>query len=85
MWGAFFGRVQWLVLRGRVRQAGWWVLASAASSAIGWVIGGTMANEARFFGIISAVLSGIIGGIVLAWLTQHPIQQPADLEQNITT
>lgn len=32
--GAGFGITQWLVLRSRVNQAGWWILASA----LGWII-----------------------------------------------
>jgi hypothetical protein len=81
--GAFVGGTQWLILRGRVCRAGWWVLASAASNAIGWAITDTAINMAVPLEIRGAAISGAIDGIVLAWLTQHPIQQTANSEQNI--
>ena len=36
--GLVIGVLQWVVLRQRVPQAGWWVLASAAGWAWGWTI-----------------------------------------------
>jgi hypothetical protein len=36
--GGIQGTLQWLVLRQRVSQAGWWVLAGAVGYATGWVL-----------------------------------------------
>ncbi len=35
LWGAVVGVSQWLVLRGKISRAGWWVLAST----VGWFVG----------------------------------------------
>jgi hypothetical protein len=50
--GASIGVAQWLVLRGRVTRAGWWVLASTIGFALGSVL-----SEA----VIDAITWGILG------------------------
>ncbi|HEY7020566.1 MAG TPA: hypothetical protein VH349_05575 [Ktedonobacterales bacterium] len=50
IFGALIGVSQWVALRGEIRKAGWWILATT----IGWVAGG----------VIAGALSGLIGGAV---------------------
>jgi hypothetical protein len=68
--GTVLGVVQWLVLRRRVAQAGWWVLAST----VGWVVGGFLSGafEGGVAGwtTIGAVY-GAITGAALVWLLRH--------------
>ena len=48
--GRWWVRRKWLALRGEIRQAGWWILATT----LGWAAGG----------VIAGALSGLIGGAV---------------------
>ncbi len=50
VFGALVGAAQWVALRGEIRQAGWWILATT----LGWAAGG----------VIAGALSGAIGGAV---------------------
>ena len=50
VFGALVGAAQWLALRGEIRQAGWWILATTLC----WAAGG----------VIAGALSGLIGGAV---------------------
>jgi hypothetical protein len=65
--GAVTGTFQWLVLRGQVSRAGWWVLASI----VGWGLGmtaaiafsrGIGASDFVALGVIGAVLGAVTGG-----------------------
>ena len=50
VWGAAIGTAQWLVIRGELRRAGWWMPATSA----GWALAG----------VVAGVLSGLMGGAV---------------------
>ena len=74
--GAVTGTLQWLVLRGQVSRAGWWVLAST----VGWGLGmtaaialsrGVGASDFVALGVIGAVLGAATGG-ALVWLLRRP-------------
>jgi hypothetical protein len=60
--GAVVGTAQWMVLRKRVRRAGWWVLASAVGMGAS--------------GVVSVVGVGVITGFVLIMLLRHPKTMP---------
>ena len=53
--GVGMGAAQWLVLRGYVARAGWWVLAST----VGWIIG----RIAAWFGVGVVAVDVIVGQI----------------------
>ena len=74
--GAVAGAMEWLVLRRRVSQAGWWVLARSIGSfgaihVFGFV---TRGAEFHFFlgGLASGALSGAIAGLALVLLLRNP-------------
>ena len=77
--GAVTGTLQWLVLRGQVSRAGWWVLAST----VGWGLGMTAAiafswgvgdSDFRALVVTGAVLGAVTGG-VLVWLLRQPVPE----------
>ena len=54
------GMAQWLVLRARIRRAGWWIIASA----VGWVVGLaviTVASPSAAGAVFGAVLGATTG------------------------
>ncbi len=80
MGGAVAGTLQWLVLRGQVSRAGWWVLAStvgwglvgAVLGAFPWGVGDTDALVA--LAVTGAVLGAVTGG-ALVWLLRQPVPE----------
>lgn len=60
--GASVGIMQWLVLRQRVPQASWWVLATAVGIAFGGAVG------AIFGSSMGAAVLGVISMGILQWL-----------------
>lgn len=78
--GAVVGLGQWLILRWRVDQAGWWVLAGAVGPLAGWVIsllviwlallaiGLVGATSLTLVLVISMVLAGTVIGFTLGVL-----------------
>jgi len=78
--GAVTGLLQWLVLRGQVSRAGWWVLAStvgwglvgAVLGAFPWGVGDTDALVALV--VTGAVLGAVTGG-ALVWLLRQPVPE----------
>lgn len=68
MLGTTSGFLQWVVLREKVAQAGWWVLASAMGFAIAGGTLGTIGINENYLtaGILFAVLFGFAGGIMQA-------------------
>lgn len=74
--GTALGVTQWMALRRRVAQAGWWVLAST----IGWVVGGFLSGafEGGIAGwtTIGAVYGAITGAVVV-WLLRHRSDRPS--------
>ena len=53
--GAALGVLQWLVLRGQLARAGWWIVAST----VGWTVGGVS------FGLVGGALAGFLQWLVL--------------------
>jgi hypothetical protein len=83
-YGIILGAFQWAVLRGKLRSAGIWVLASGiawalASQAIVWLDRialestwpfGELATVAIMYGLLGAI-AGAITGAVLAWMIKN--------------
>jgi hypothetical protein len=70
--GAVTGTLQWLILRGQVSRAGWWVLAST----VGWGLAialsrGVGASDFVAVGVVGAVLGAVTGGALVWLLRQH--------------
>ena len=65
LFGTAAGVLQWLVLRGQVPGAGWWVLAST----VGWVAGIPMGEELGWNGLGAGY--GLITGTVLVLLLRR--------------
>ncbi len=68
--GAVAGILQWLVLRGQVSRAGWWVLAST----VGWGLSNAVAGEFSRPLVGGAVLGAVTGG-ALVWLLRQPVPE----------
>jgi hypothetical protein len=76
--GAVTGILQWLVLRGKVSRAGWWVLAST----VGWALGMTV-TRAIPWGVDDVILPlvvtgavlGVVTGGALVWLLRQPVPE----------
>jgi hypothetical protein len=77
--GAVTGTLQWLVLRRKVAQAGWWILATTVSWGLCRLF---METDPWGSGIMAAMLShvtavallGALTGGVLVWLLRHQTQ-----------
>jgi hypothetical protein len=73
--------LQWLlVLRGQVPQAGWWVLASIAS----WAVGSGLSFALRValggpFFVIGLVVPLALTGLAMVWLLRHPAPGKANV------
>ena len=78
--GTVAGTLQWLVLRGQVSRAGWWVLAStvgwglvgAVLGAFPWGVGDTDALVAL---VVTAAVLGAVTGGALVWLLRQPVPE----------
>ena len=75
LFGTGLGVLQWwLVLRGQVARAGWWVLAST----VGWIAGGPAtaivdaAVHAAWSWAALGTVHGAVTGSVLVWLFRQP-------------
>lgn len=62
--GAALGIGQWLILRRRLRSAGWWIPATMVSMAVTWV--GLSAGQWYAFSAY-----GALTGAVMVWLLRH--------------
>jgi len=82
--GAVLGTTQWYVLRQRVRQSGWWILASTTGWALGWTVSiaavllfGAFGDE-TVIGTVGLAASGIVFGVItglpLVWLLEQPVR-----------
>jgi hypothetical protein len=92
--GASFGILQWLVLRRHIALAGWWLLASSAGWAVGYLVGraadavvsalpiSETMGLALLFGVFGAV-SGAVTGTVLAWLIRKPIPEATRMASSL--
>jgi len=75
--GAVGGTAQWLVLRGHVRRAGWWVLATVLGVGMGglvgsvvlWGVAGTMAPGSMVVDVAALSLGPVTGGVVIGAIT----------------
>lgn len=63
--GILVGTLQWLVLRRQVSRAGWWVLASAVGTGVGFALDQ----------VVGQLVSVAMTGTVLAWLLRQPAQE----------
>ncbi len=81
--GALAGTIQWIVLRGWVPRAGWWVLISSIS----WAVAGlaylllTRGNDVGIpiGGAVSGAISGGITGLGIVWLLRARPEHPDPL------
>jgi len=83
--GASLGLAQWFVLRGKVRNAEWWILVSTATWAVSGFVGATVTTAVNTDPIIvtsAATLAGLLTtwalaesmrGVVLSWLLHRPV------------
>ncbi len=69
LFGAALGATQWLFLRKRVYQAGWWI----AISAVGWALGAALSNTSDAFISVTASwdVPVLIGGAGMVWLLRR--------------
>ena len=68
LFGTAAGVLQWLVLRGQVPGAGWWVVAST----VGWVVGIPMGEELGWNGLGAGY--GLVTGTVLVLLLRRKLR-----------
>ena len=72
--GAIAGALQWLVLRGQVVRAGWWVLASALAWMVSAVLGdvGALAAGVDFVAdLLRVILGAALSGVGMVWLLRQ--------------
>lgn len=78
--GLVTGILQWIVLKGQVSRAGWWVLAST----VGWVLSvigvralpwGVDDLDALWGMVTTGLVLGVVTGGVLIWLLRQPVQE----------
>ena len=73
--GLALGVSQWLVLRGRVPRAGWWIVISIA----GWLLANTLTNAAYLSGlyvepldlVTAFLIPTMVSGAGIVWLLQQ--------------
>jgi len=72
MFGSIVGAAQWLVLRNKVPDAGWWIVATAGGMTLYWVIESLSSfSSLHLLGLtIALVMPGLVTGGVLVWLLQ---------------
>lgn len=71
LFGAVLGIAQWLVLRGRVHQAGWWIAISAGSWALAAVLSLPILPWAAF--IFALEIPTALAGLGMVWLLRRPV------------
>jgi hypothetical protein len=70
--GAFIGAGQWLLLRGRVRRSGWWIVATAAGLWLGAIVAFRAVGMQLPIGQLDLLLAGAGVGLCLG-LAQLPV------------
>lgn len=73
--GLGLGVAQWLLLRRHVKQAGWWIVASA----LGWLLAGVMNGKSIDIPLdflMLGVLPATLTGVVFVWLTRGIPSKP---------
>jgi hypothetical protein len=76
--GAVTGILQWLVLRGKVSRAGWWVLASTVGWALGMAVSRAIplgVDPELLVLIVAAAVMGAVTGGALVWLLRQPVPE----------
>lgn len=66
--GAIVGALQWMLLRGVVTRAGWWVPANIFA----WGSVLLYYRPSPWLGLLMGTLAGIVTAIVLLWLFHKP-------------
>jgi hypothetical protein len=78
--GAVTGILQWLVLRGQVSRAGWWVLASTVGYGLGVTVARAFPWGYDFLDgigalVVTAAVLGAVTGGALVWLLRQPVPE----------
>ncbi len=76
--GAVMGTLQWLVLRGKVSRAGWWVLASAVGWALGMAVSRAISwgpDDAVLALAVTGAVMGAVTGAALVWLLRQSVPE----------
>ena len=71
--GIIVGTAQWLFLRSRVKNAGWWILVSAIS----WCLGMILLNTEFLGGWAGIIFQSVVTGFFMMLLLRHP-NSPGD-------
>ena len=75
--GAMIGIMQWLILRHYLSMAWVWVLAVTFCWTVGWIVtraaGVDLSRGFYVFGLSGAGVFVALTGIVLIWLSRHPV------------
>jgi hypothetical protein len=66
--GAFLGTLQWILLRGVVSQAGWWIPVNIFA----WGSALLYYRPSAWLGLLIGALAGIVTAIALLWLFHRP-------------
>lgn len=77
LFGAVLGIVQWLVLRGHVYQAGWWIAINFG----GWALAAASAASSNMLVVLTSFAVPVVvagGGIVWLLRRSAPIIQPSN-------
>jgi hypothetical protein len=90
--GAAFGFVvgiaQWMVLRQRVKGAGWWVTVNIIGGAVAFFAGGLIATSVRVTipgfptALVTGTLYGMVTGSALIGLLRNPVSDGSNLRRN---
>jgi len=64
LFGAVLGMTQWLILRGRVQEAGWWVAISTA----GWALASALSTVPSLVVLASWDVPVMVAGAGMVWL-----------------
>jgi hypothetical protein len=79
--GIVLGVVQWWVLRGWVKAAYWWILASVAGGAVSFFVAQIAAIMVRVAGlgyavdVATGIIYGTVTGFALVWLLRDSVSE----------
>ena len=81
LFGLLLGVFQWLIIRNKLRSAGWWVLVNVVSWSLGAAIGdgvkATLEINAPLEIILGLLVATILAAFSMAWLIRNDNQQLA--------
>jgi hypothetical protein len=76
LFGGLVGSLQWVLLRGRVRGAGWWVLASVLAGMFGALVAdgvnAALHRDIPLDFLTGSMVGGVVNGVTMMWLLQRP-------------